>query len=93
MGNYNKIILMGRVGIEPKYNESATGVPVARFTLATSRKVNEREITQWHNIVCFKNSAKFVGSYVHKGDSILVEGEMTTQAIKIKPARMCEALR
>lgn len=84
MGNYNKIILLGRVGQEPKYSESANGIGVAKFSVATSRKVNNKEITQWHNVTVFKNTAKFVQQYVHKGDSVLVEGEMTYQTYKNK---------
>lgn len=84
MGNYNKIILLGRVGQEPKYSESANGIGVARFSVATSRKVNDKEITQWHNVTVFKNTAKFVQQYVHKGDSVLVEGEMTYPTYKNK---------
>ena len=75
---------MGRVGQEPKYSESANGVAVARLSVATSRKVNDKEVTQWHNVACFKNTAKFVHQYVHKGDSILVEGEMTYPTYKNK---------
>lgn len=82
MGNYNKIILLGRVGQEPKYSESANGISVAKFSLATSRKINDKEVTQWHNIVCFKNSSKFVNNYVHKGDQVMVEGEMTYPTYK-----------
>lgn len=84
MANYNKIEIIGRIGQEPKYNESASGVAVARFSVATSEKVNDKEITQWHNVVCFKGTANFVNNYVHKGSEVFVEGKMTYPTYKNK---------
>lgn len=75
----NKIILLGRVGADPEVRYLESGSVVADCTLATSQKYKtkdgeKKENTQWHNLVFWNNQAKVVGSYVTKGDQILVEG-------------------
>lgn len=76
----NKVILIGRVGQEPKViNES-----FATFSLATTEKWKDKqtgekkENTEWHNIITSKNFLKLVG-YIHKGDMIYVEGKIKTR--------------
>lgn len=76
MASINQIILLGRVGQEPQYSEPKEGVSVARLTLATTRKINGQDETQWHRVSVFNKAAEFVKKYVHKGDMVSVLGEM-----------------
>lgn len=76
MSSLNQVTLLGRVGGEPKTSTSGNGTSIARFSLATSRKYQDKEETQWHNIVCFSKAADFAGKYVHKGDCVVVIGEI-----------------
>ncbi|MCB9793683.1 MAG: single-stranded DNA-binding protein [Alphaproteobacteria bacterium] len=80
MRTFNRITLLGRVGKPPEVRQSAKGVDVARLTLATNRPVRDGEQwveqADWHNIVCFDQTARFVAERVAVGDALLVDGEL-----------------
>lgn len=76
MSSINQVTLLGRVGQEPKVTTVSNGTTVAKLTLATSRKYKDQEQTQWHNITVFNKAAEFAGKYIHKGDCIVVIGEI-----------------
>lgn len=76
MASINQVILLGRVGQEPQYTEPNGNLQVAKLSIATSRKMKDKEVTQWHSVTCFGNAAKFVQKHVHKGDIVSVIGEI-----------------
>lgn len=76
MASINQVTLLGRVGQEPKVNTSASGVTVAKLSIATSRKYKDKEETQWHNVVVFNKAAEFAQKYIHKGDQVIAIGEI-----------------
>lgn len=76
MASINQVTLLGRVGQAPKVSTSQNGVVSARLTVATSRKVNNTEEVQWHNVVCFGKAAEFAKEWIHKGDLVVVLGEI-----------------
>lgn len=78
----NKVILIGRVGMDPETKEVG-GHNLTKFTLATSEKYkdkdgNSQEKTEWHNIDCWGMLGVVIGKYVHKGDLVCVEGSIRT---------------
>lgn len=82
--NLNKVMLIGRLGKKPEVNYVQPDVPVARFSIATSEyyknKDGERvENTEWHNIVSWRNNAKFAESYLDKGMLVYIEGKLQTR--------------
>ena len=80
----NKVILIGNVGSDPEVRAVGTGARVANFSLATSRRWNDRngqqqEKTEWHRIVAWEkpfNLVDVVEKYVKKGDKLFIEGEI-----------------
>ena len=79
----NKVILVGNVGKDPEVRYSPNGTPVAKFSLATNEKFNDRsdqwqERTEWHNIVAWQRLAEIVGEFVAKGSKIYIEGKLQT---------------
>lgn len=79
----NSVSLIGVVGKDAEVRQ-ASGVPYARFSLATStggyKKQDGTEIpekTQWHNIVAWRNLADFAGKWVKKGMKVAVDGMIT----------------
>ena len=53
------------------------GTAVTKLRLATDRYRKEGEdATDWHNIVCWSNTAEAVNQYVAKGDRIYVAGRL-----------------
>lgn len=73
----NKVILIGRVGKDPKVAATKTGKSVVNFSLATD---NRNKTTEWHNIVAWGNQADFVANYIKKGARLYVEGRISTRS-------------
>jgi single-strand DNA-binding protein len=81
MASENLIILIGHVGKDPDVRNFDNGGKVANFTLATSERYTDRageqkEDTQWHNIVVAGKSADFVEQYIGKGRLLYVKGKL-----------------
>ena len=72
----NKVMLIGRVGKNPEIKRFESGNMVASFSLATSRKVKEKKVTQWHNCKAWNKLAEIIEKYVVKGMLIYVDGEI-----------------
>ena len=84
MRTKNHVSLIGMVGKDAEVRTTQGGVMYARFTLATSTGGYKRqdgtdvpEVTQWHNITCWRNLAASVGKVVKKGMKVDVEGMIT----------------
>jgi len=82
--NLNKVMLIGRLGKKPEVNYIKPDMPVARFSLATSETYKSKEgdkieTTEWHNIVAWRNNAKFAENYLDKGMLVYIEGRLQTR--------------
>ena len=86
MSGVNKAILVGRLGKDPEVRNLENGATVANFSIATTevyrdRTTNEKkEITEWHNIVLWRNLAEIAAKYLHKGDMVYIEGKLRTRS-------------
>ena len=81
----NKAILVGNLGRDPEIRSTASGRPVANFSVATNRRWTDRdgnrqEQTEWHNIVCFGRLAEVAGQYLSRGRQVYVEGRIQTNS-------------
>ncbi len=78
----NKVILIGRLTKDPELKSLPSGVSVATFTLAVSRRFTnqqgERE-ADFIPIVCWRALADTVGKYLNKGRLVAVSGAMQTR--------------
>ena len=79
----NKVILVGNVGQDPEVKYTPSGVPVAKFSLATNERFKDKneqwqDRTEWHGIVAWQRLAEIVGEYVRKGTKLYVEGKLQT---------------
>lgn len=79
----NKVLLIGNLGSDPEVKTFDSGASRAYFQIATNERgytlpngTKVPEHTDWHNIVCYGQSAKFVQNYVKKGSTVMVEGKM-----------------
>lgn len=79
----NRVMLIGNVGKDPDVRYYDADQCVAKVTLATTErgyvlkngtKVPDR--TDWHSLVFYRQLAKIVEQYVHKGDKLYVEGRL-----------------
>ena len=77
-------MLIGNVGGDPNVRYLEGNAKVASFTLATTerykdRNGEQRENTEWHNIVAWRSTADVVENYVKKGTQLYVEGKIRTR--------------
>lgn len=84
-GSMNKVILIGRVGQDPKLSYTSSGQAVVNFSVATDEGYRDKQTgqkvdrTEWHRIVAWRQQAEFVGNYINKGRLVLVEGKLQTR--------------
>jgi single-strand DNA-binding protein len=81
----NKVILIGHLGKDPEVKFTPSGMPVAKFSIATSdrhkdKDGNWQERTDWHNLVAFQRTAEIIGEYCKKGSQIFIEGKLQTSS-------------
>lgn len=80
MASVNKVILIGRLGKDVEMRSTPDGSSVGSFSLATNRKVKEKDHTDWHNIVVWKKVADNCAKYIKKGSQVYLEGEISTRS-------------
>src|SRR5947207_6274263 len=78
----NKIMLIGNLGKDPELNVTSDGTPVTKFSLAVNRKYKasngeQKEETEWFNIVAWRQLAEICERYLHKGSKVYIEGRLT----------------
>lgn len=75
----NKVILLGHLGQDVKLEYTPNSTAVGKFSIATSKKINNEEKTQWTNIVVWKDLAENCERYLKKGSQVYLEGELETR--------------
>ncbi|MBR5202673.1 MAG: single-stranded DNA-binding protein [Clostridia bacterium] len=77
----NFVNLIGRIAADPELKKTASDISVTNFSIAVDRKVTkgETKITDWIDIVAWRNTAEFVCKYFKKGDPIVITGNIQTR--------------
>jgi len=81
MASLNKIMLIGNVGKDPEMRFTPNGVPVASFSLATSRSFGandgeRRQETEWFTVIAWRKQAESCNQFLTKGQKVYVEGRL-----------------
>ena len=84
-GSLNKAILIGNLGADPELREMPDGTKMAKFSVATTERYTNKlgekvSNTEWHNVVLWRRQAEVAEQYLHKGDSICIEGKLKTRS-------------
>lgn len=78
----NKVILLGYAGAGPEYRTLESGVPMARLRMATSERWIDhtngqwKELTQWHDVVLWRDMADYAYENIDKGAMVYLEGRI-----------------
>ena len=86
MSSLNKVILVGRLGVNPEKRYFANGDAVCNLSLATSSKWRDkvsgtwRESTEWHRVVLYRQLAETAAEYLKKGACICIEGRLRSRS-------------
>ena len=80
----NKVMIIGNVGKDPELRYTPDGTPTAKFSVAVSRvwktpEGEQKEETEWFNIVTWRKLAETCSNYVYKGQKVFVEGRLQTR--------------
>jgi len=81
----NKVMLIGRLGQEPKLAYTTSGMAVVNLSVATDEGYTDKsgarqERTEWHRVVVFGKQAEFCSNYLSKGRLVFVEGRLQTRS-------------
>lgn len=82
----NRVMLIGHAGKDAELKYTASGIPVATFSMATTeywkgKDGSSQEQTEWHNVVVWRNSAEYANKVVRKGSKLYVEGKIQTRTV------------
>lgn len=75
MPNFATVTLIGHLGRDPESKYTPDGTAVVNFSLATTRKRRDSEVTTWWRGAIFGKRAEVFAQYLHKGDPVLIQGE------------------
>ena len=81
----NSVQVMGNLARDPVIRATKTGRAVASFTVAVNRNYTtpqgeQKELTDWINVVAWGNLAESVGTQLKKGMRVFVEGRLSTRS-------------
>lgn len=76
----NRVMIIGRLGQDPEIRSTAQGTTVSKFSVATSKKIKEKDVTEWHKVVAFGKVAEICNHYLSKGSQVFIEGELQTNS-------------
>lgn len=74
--NFNKVILGGRLTVDPELKTTPSGVSVTTFSIAVTRNRSKgaEPVTDFFNVVAWRGTAEFITRYFRKGSSICLMG-------------------
>lgn len=78
----NKVTLIGNLGGDPEVRTLESGTKVGRFSLATNESYKDKDdtwqtLTEWHNVVVWRDAAERAERQLKKGMLVFVEGKIT----------------
>lgn len=81
----NGVQIMGNLGKDPEIKVTNGGKTVARLSVAVNRKYTdsqgeEKQYTEWVNVVAWGKLAEAAGNELQKGDYVYAEGRYSTRS-------------
>jgi len=85
----NSVQLIGNLGKDPEVKASENGTTYAKATIATNetyqnKKGEQVKETQWHNLIAWGNTAKNMGKFLKKGNSVAIKGKLNHSSYQDK---------
>lgn len=88
-GGLNRVVLVGRLTRDVEVRKTASGISMARFTVAVDRRVSssrdnanggggQQQTADFISCVAWRQRADFLGSYGKKGTLIGIDGSIQT---------------
>jgi single-strand DNA-binding protein len=72
----NTIVIIGYLGRDPELRYIPTGAGVCSFSVATTEKIKDREVTTWFKISAWGKTGENCQQYLQKGSQVYIEGRL-----------------
>jgi len=85
MSSLNQVQIIGNLGKDPEMRSMPSGDQIANFSVACSERWKDKasgeqkERTEWINIVMFGALAGIAGNYLKKGSKVFLQGALRTR--------------
>lgn len=76
----NTVIVSGNITRDLICRTSQNGTSIARFSVASNKKVGDKEIASFVDVTAFGSIAEACGNNLHKGSPVIVLGEYNTRS-------------
>jgi len=76
-GSYNRISIIGNLGRDPETRLLPSGDSVATFSVATTERSKNGDVTTWFRVSAFGKLAETCQQYLHKGSYVYIEGPLS----------------
>ena len=79
----NRVVLVGRITRDPETQQTNSGIPYVRFTVAVNRPFkdqNGERQADFINCVAWRQQAEFLSKFVKKGNQLAIEGRIQTRS-------------
>ena len=78
----NRVTLIGRLGKDPELKTLPSGASYVRFSIATNESYKDKDgewkdLTEWHNIIMWRQMAERAEKALKKGGLVYIEGKLT----------------
>ena len=84
----NKVILVGRLGMDPELRRTRNDIAVVNVRLATNERKKEGDNwvdhTEWHTVTVWGRQAENLAKYCSKGKQLYIEGRLQTREFQDK---------
>lgn len=75
----NKVILIGRLAVDPELRFTASGKAVATFRIAVNRPFSKENEADFFNVVVWGRIAENCANYLAKGRLVAVDGRLQSR--------------
>ncbi len=78
----NRVIIMGRLTDNPELRHTSNNIPMTTFTVACERnyRSGDERVTDFLDVVAWRNTAEFASKYFTKGMQVAVEGSIQVRS-------------
>ena len=85
--SFIQIQALGNVGRDPELQVTSDGTPVTKFSLAVNKRRKDKEETIWLNCSAWRGLAETIERYVHQGDQLFIQGDLTPRPYTTKDGK------
>lgn len=88
MSTYNSCTFVGNLVADP---DDLKDGEVSKFRMAIDYGFGDRKGTLFQDVLCLKNTSKFVLKFLRKGSKVLVEGELQDNSYEKEGTRIFQS--